>query len=251
MAGRCEDFSSTHPVLFFKGIKINQARQRKVKSLKKKKKKCLPQRVDLHLLDNLIIFRKKGGLNFAIVRVSGRWQRRRCELWRLIFLVWELFPWLLHKKSVKSLEYLQNTLCVSSNLLYYLQKIAIYHQDLIICETESRMNLPEEIDLPLCTWHLQWQLDRKSVVDLLSESSPYDSVASPVAPHEYAPMTVPCGWTSTQQQGHPVHIRVKRADLKGLYLISVPKYYGLEQSIWLYFSLTDDQVTNCYSVDFQ
>lgn len=43
-------------------------------------------------MDDVIIFREKGWLNFAIVWVSGRRNRRRGELGRIVFLIRELFP---------------------------------------------------------------------------------------------------------------------------------------------------------------
>lgn len=80
----------------------------------------LPQTADLSLSDDLVTSREKWLLNSAIVRVSGRRERRRrSELWRIIFLFWELFPRLLWEKKTKQnpFDYLPNNLIVNRDKL--------------------------------------------------------------------------------------------------------------------------------------
>lgn len=165
----------------------------------------LPQTADLHLLDDLNIFGEKGWLNFAIMWVSRRRKRRRGgELWRIIFLVWERFPWLLEKDKQNNVFISYSTyskLCIGNFLIG--SEICTWRTKNIIEE-----DLPAEMYLPWCTWHLQSRQGRRSEVDLLSESSPFDGVASPAVHHECALKTGLYELTSTYESNNTQYIRV-------------------------------------------
>lgn len=72
---------------------LTQLKQRLTGAARKELSRYLPQAADLYVLDDLIEFWESLRVSFAIVWFSGGRQRRRGgELWRVVFLVWELSP---------------------------------------------------------------------------------------------------------------------------------------------------------------
>lgn len=154
---------------------LTQLKQRLTVAAREEISRYLPQAADLYVLDNLIEFWERLWVSFAIVWFSGgRQRRRRGELWRVVFLVWELSPRILQ------------------------QEATVKH--FCFCKTTSvtfTCDRPAETSRPWCTWHLRWRRGRRTEADLLSESGPYDNAASPAALHRSALKMGLRGGTST------------------------------------------------------